>query len=121
MMTRIECGDLLCSPVSTARFIVVAAGTAVEMPTVDGVPLAPSRPQPCAATRRGQPFPLRGGQRYVDTQTGLIIMCVQPGDGALQYAGRSLTTEHAPRRRTFSSVVSRGSSRQAADPAATAS
>jgi DNA-binding MarR family transcriptional regulator len=49
---RLRSGDALCSPVSDARFPVIASGTAVGMPSLAGVALAPGEPHH-AAERKG--------------------------------------------------------------------
>jgi hypothetical protein len=88
---RPEPGDVLCGPVSEARFLVVAPGNAAHMPSVDDLPLVRGRPMPCS-TPAGLPgqYDLRGGQRYIDPLTGLTLLCVWPGRGSLCYEGRPL-------------------------------
>jgi len=84
-------GDVLCASVSDARFLIIDPGTAVRMPSLDGVPLDRGKPQPCSRP----PLPaddchLLGGQQYVDRVTGLTLLCVWPGRGSLTCEGRRM-------------------------------
>jgi hypothetical protein len=92
-MTTLRGGDVLCSSVSAARFVVIDAGQAGATPTIDGVPMVPGKPQPCGTARLGQALPLRAGARYVDTTTGMIMLCVRSGDGSLECEGRPMMDE----------------------------
>jgi len=89
-----ESGDILHSPVSSARFLVIDAGTAVSMPTIGDVPLVRGRARPCSAAVEptGQ-CELQGGRRYVDVTRGLTLLCVWPGPGSLAHEGRPLAAD----------------------------
>jgi hypothetical protein len=93
-----ESGDILHSPVSSARFLVIDAGTAVSMPTIGDVPLVRGRARPCSAavepTGQGElQGELQGGRRYVDEARGLTLLCVWPGPGSLAHEGRPLAAD----------------------------
>jgi hypothetical protein len=93
-------GDVLCSPVSDARFLVIDTGAAIAMPCVDGVPMSRGKLQACSAAggvRSGGE--LRGGQRYTDPATGLTLLCIRPGRGRLCHEGRRLILEGTRRSR----------------------
>jgi hypothetical protein len=84
-------GDLLCSGASNARFFVLGGGSAVHLPRLGGATMVRGKPQPCSEpVTSGDQCDLRGGQRYVDPTTGLTLLCIQPGDGALYYEDRPM-------------------------------
>ena len=84
-------GDVLCTAASDARLLVVGPGAAVRMPSLDGVALRPGKGQPCSkAALFAADCELRGGSRYADPLTGLTLLCVWPGRGALRYDGRQM-------------------------------
>jgi hypothetical protein len=100
MTEQLVRGDVLRSPVSDARFLVIAAGRATGMPSLDGVPTVRGTLQPCGAagdTHAGGE--LRGGRRYRDVVTGLTLLCIRPGAGSLRYEGRPLIPETNDRTR----------------------
>jgi hypothetical protein len=87
-------GDVLCSPESDARFLVIDPGTAVGMPSLAGVTLSPGEPHPCskvadATTGRD----IEGGERYFDPITALSLLCIWPGKGSLRFDDRELVPE----------------------------
>jgi hypothetical protein len=89
MRERPGAGDVLCSAVSDARFLVVDPGTAVSMPCLDGMRLFRGKPHPCSmAACSAADCELQGGQCYVDPVTGLTLLCIWPGRGTLHYDGR---------------------------------
>ena len=94
MNDRPKLGDVLRSPVSSARFLVIDPGTAASMPTIGDVPLVRGKAQPCstAVDSAGQ-CELQGGRRYVDVRGGLTLLCVWPGLGSLRHEGRVLSTD----------------------------
>jgi hypothetical protein len=94
MNERPKLGDVLRSPVSSARFLVIDPGTAASMPTIGDVPLVRGRAQPCsAAIEQAGQCELQGGRRYVDVPKGLTLLCVWPGPGSLRCEGRPLATD----------------------------
>jgi hypothetical protein len=90
--TTLREGQALASASGPGRFIVLSAGTARDMPSLNGRPLVPARPGPCSASPRRRPpgGMLEPGARYVDEPSGLQIMCTEAGRGALSYAGRPM-------------------------------
>lgn len=104
MKDRPAVGDVLCSTVSDARFLVTDPGAAVGMPTINGVRLVQGTGQPCSnAVHSTGDYELEGGRRYVDRVTGLTVLCIRPGQGSLLYQGRrlSLVSHRSTRRRTM--------------------
>jgi hypothetical protein len=86
--------DLLSTRHSDARFLVVAPGTAKAMPELNAVEMMPDVPRACGTF--GSPAEgddLQLGRRYVDSVTGLTLLCVWPGSGFLSYRGRPLVVE----------------------------
>jgi hypothetical protein len=100
MIEQPVCGDVLCSPVSDARFLVIDAGAAIAMPSVDGVPMSRGKLQGCSAAG-GAPTggDLHGGRRYTDPTSGLTLLCIRPGRGRLCHEGRRLIPESNRRTR----------------------
>jgi hypothetical protein len=91
MSERPRTGDLLCSGASNARFVVLDGGSAAHLPRLGGAPMVHGKPQPCSEpVASGDQWDLRGGRRYVDPTTGLTLLCIQPGDGALCYGDRPM-------------------------------
>jgi hypothetical protein len=90
--SRPTVGDVLCSTVSDARFLVTDPGAAVGMPTIKGVPLVRGTRQPCSnAVHSTGDYELEGGRRYVDAVSGLTVLCIRPGQGSVGYQGRRLS------------------------------
>jgi hypothetical protein len=84
-------GDLLASSISDARFLVLNAGSALHTPKLDGVALIGGKRHPCSeAVENTDDCNLRGGRRYTDSTTGLTLLCIQPGCGALHYEHRPM-------------------------------
>jgi hypothetical protein len=106
MNERPKLGDVLRSPVSSARFLVIDPGRAVSMPTIEDVPLVRGRAQPCsAAAEPAGRCELQGGRRYVDAAKGLTLLCVWPGLGSLRYEGRPLAGDaYGTRKLLFSAA-----------------
>jgi hypothetical protein len=93
MTERPSIGDVLCSPTSEARFLVIETGAADSPPSVNGAVLAPGERQACSAPGGGSARDLQGGKRYVDVVTGLMLLCIHPGRGPLDYEGRQMAPE----------------------------
>jgi hypothetical protein len=95
MSDRPRTGDVLCSGVSTARFLVLDGGSAAHLPRLGGAAMVRGRRRPCSEpVSGGDQCDLQGGRRYVDPATGLTLFCIQPGDGALYYEDRPIA--HRP-------------------------
>jgi hypothetical protein len=91
MSERPRTGDLLCSGASNARFVVLDGGSAVHLPRLGGAAMVHGTPQRCSEpVTSGDQWDLLGGRRYVDPTTGLTLLCIQPGDGALSYEDRPM-------------------------------
>jgi hypothetical protein len=100
MSGRPRIGEVLLSPVADSRFLVISPGTAVSLPTMDGVPLLRgTRRASGPATQSEGEWQLKGGRRYVDSVTGLRLLCIWPGPGRLHVEGRALTMERDSRDR----------------------
>jgi hypothetical protein len=85
-------GDVLCSSVSDARFLVIDPAGALRIPSLNGVELFHGKPQPCSMVARfAAGCELQGGRRYADPISGFTLMCIWPGRGSLHYEGRPLT------------------------------
>lgn len=100
MTTRPDFGEVLCSSVSDARFLVIERGTAEGMPSISDVVMFCGTRQPCSTL--GDPdvdCELRGGLCYVDVVTGLTLLCIRPGRGPLCFEGRRLAPSGNGRRR----------------------
>jgi len=94
MSKRLQPGEVLCSTVSGARFIVIRTGTALGMPSIDGVALFRGQLRPCSTMAQLRAdCELQGGLRYTDPVTGLMLQCIWPGRGSLRYEGRWLPLE----------------------------
>ena len=91
VIEQLQPGQILCSPVTEARFLVRDPGAANRMPTVNNHALVPGRPPPCSK-EIGQVghCDFRGGRHYLDPMTGLTLLCIWPGRGSLCYEGRPL-------------------------------
>jgi hypothetical protein len=97
---RLNRGDVLCSSESAARFLVLDAGVAAGVPSVNGVVMFRGIRRPCSAVAEAETgCDLQGGVRYVDVVTGLVLLCIRPGRGLLSYGGRRLTRESHGRQR----------------------
>jgi hypothetical protein len=83
-------GDVLSSNLSEAQFVVLETGDADRMASLDGEPLHRGRRPACSAPVSAGPHDLCGGRRHLDPHTGLILLCVRPGRGHLNYDGRRL-------------------------------
>lgn len=83
-------GDVLCSPDSQARFLVLEVGSALGMPKLGSRLLARGRPLPCSTAEAVDGAELHVGRRYVDLVTGLTLLCIAPGRGTLRFEGRTL-------------------------------
>jgi hypothetical protein len=94
MSDRPRTGDVLCSGASNARFFVVDGGSAARMPRLGGAKMARGERQPCSEpVSGGDQCVLQGGRRYVDPATGLTLLCIQPGEGALSYEDRPMVQQ----------------------------
>jgi len=67
--------------------VIAAGGNGV--PSIDDVPMVRGVHQSCS-TRAEPSDGLRGGQRYLDTVSGLSLLCIRPGPGCLTFAGRTM-------------------------------
>jgi hypothetical protein len=104
---RLNFGDVLCSAVSKARFLVIETFDAVGMPSVDGVATCRGERQPCSSAASSiSESGLRGGWHYVDAVSGLRLLCIQPGRGVLSYDGRLLTPLRVLSGRPLAAVTS---------------
>jgi hypothetical protein len=60
-----------------------------------GAVLKQCRPRACSVssttTCTDGPHRLRGGDRFTDAASSLVVMCIRPGDGVLTFDGRPLT------------------------------
>ena len=83
-------GDVLCSSDSQARFLVIEVGSATGMPKLGGRRLSRGKPLPCSAVEAVSGAELQVGRRYADPVTGLTLLCIAPGRGALSFEGRTL-------------------------------
>jgi hypothetical protein len=95
--TELSSGAVLAGAGDGPVFLVVDPGTATAMPSCSGVPLHRSRPLPCSlpdapSTGRGM---VRAGSRLADPPTGLRLLCIRSGPGALTYTGRPMVRESA--------------------------
>jgi hypothetical protein len=87
-------GQVLCSPASEARFLVLEPGTSAGLLSLDGLPLVDGKPRPCSTVARVDgDSELAGGQRYVDEVSGLVLRCIWPGQGSVRFDGRPLAPE----------------------------
>jgi hypothetical protein len=87
-------GDVLCSTESNARFVVLDSGCAAQLPRLGGAALVRGEKQACSMpVPSGDQHDLQGGQCYIDQTTGLTLLCIQPGNGALCYEDR-LMVQH---------------------------
>lgn len=95
MSEELQVGARLYSVVCSTEVVVVKAGGTpvdlrcgglplVETPTAEKVPLV---------EERGEPTLL--GKRYVDDGTGIELLAVKPGDGALSVEGRPMVLKGA--------------------------
>jgi hypothetical protein len=95
MSDRPRTGNILCSGASKARFFVVDGGSAMHLPKLGETDMIRGERQPWSEPVSGRnQCDLQGGWRYVDSMTGLTLLCIQPGDGALYYEGRPMV--HQP-------------------------
>jgi hypothetical protein len=100
MNERPSTGEVLCSPESEARFLVVDPGAAVNMPSIGELPLVPGARLPCSSNTHARvDRGLYGGRRYVDVVSGLRLLCIRPGRGPLCLEGRVLILEPERRNR----------------------
>jgi hypothetical protein len=106
MSDRPRAGDVLCSGTSNARFVVLDGGSAAWLPWLGGAAMVRGKRQPCSepVSSRVQ-CDLQGGRRYADPTTGLKLVCIQSGDGALCYEGRAMV--HQPVRFTILTAAGR--------------
>ena len=94
MSERPRTGDFLCSGSSNARFFVLDGGSAVHLPRLGGAAMVRGKPQPCSEpVTSGDQCDVRGGRRYADPTTGLTLLCIQPGYGALYYEDRPMVAQ----------------------------
>lgn len=92
MAKRLRPWDVLCSPASEARFVVIEAGTAKAAPETGGAVMVRGKRQRCSIVEiPAADCDLLGGQRYADPVTGLVLLCVRPGRGPLCYEGRQMS------------------------------
>jgi hypothetical protein len=106
MSDRPRTGDVLCSGASNARFVVLDGGSAAHLPRLGGAAMVRGKRQPCSEpVSSGDQCDLQGGRRYVDPTTGLTLLCIQPGDGALYYEDRPMV--HQPIRFTTLTAAGR--------------
>jgi len=104
-------GDVLCSPVSDARFLVIEPGTAAGMPSLAGVVLSPGEPHPCSKAAEATGCDVEGGGRYFDPITELSLLCIWPGRGSLRYEDRELVPEHQAHDHAAKADIDSGSRR----------
>ena len=100
MQQHVNDDEILGSPVSTSLFLVVDRGSAHDAPSIDGVAMVAASRNPCSAVCEASGSTLRGGQLYVDDETGLAMLCIRPGTGSLSYQGRTLSPSSVRRLRT---------------------
>lgn len=93
-------GQRLLSPLSGARFLVVAATDGASVPRLDGVELTTCGPMPCGLARPASSAPapgpanvtyvLRGGLQYADAEDSIRLLCTRPGPGILTQGNDSM-------------------------------
>jgi hypothetical protein len=106
MSDRPHAGDLLCSGTSNARFVALDGGSAAHLPRLDAAAMARGKRQRYSEPVSGRDqCDLQRGRRYADPTTGLTLLCIQPGDGALCHEDRPMV--HQPIRITMPTAAGR--------------
>jgi hypothetical protein len=90
-VTDLVPGKRLRSNVGDTEIIVVRSpATQVEL-SCGGQLMTPNQATAAAATRSTDENDTVLGKRYVDSDTGLEVLCTKPGPGVLTADGRQLT------------------------------
>lgn len=90
-MPELTTGKRLFSTSSSVEVIVVT-GASVEL-ACGGAPFTDVRPDAAAHTATGPELAM--GKRYVDTESGLLVMVTRSGAGPLTADGRELVQREA--------------------------
>jgi hypothetical protein len=88
----LDVGTTLASEICSTRVLVIDAGTATEVPECGDLGMVASRPVPCALAAQAprQSDGTQAGWRYLDAESGLLLLCIWPGPGILTYQGRPM-------------------------------
>jgi len=90
-MTDLAPGKRLRSTVSDAEIIVVRAPELPVQLSCGGEPMVEDLTTPGATRTSADDNGIVLGKRYVDTESGLEVLCTKPGLGVLTASGRVLT------------------------------
>jgi hypothetical protein len=95
---RLHSGQRLSCRVCSANVLVVAPGTATDLPYCDGTPMQPGSVIPCgAACHADDATEVRGGVMYQDPVSSVTLRCTRPGRGPLTVEGRLMIPQRTGR------------------------